>query len=166
MTISPDDKDARREKIRMRLRRLPTERRALEAAMVAITPDFDLQQFTDAYNSEREADINRVRLVERNFEVIHNFITEIAKFGLEITGDRNVNDQANAPRDLSELGRLHVITAQQQKSLIRMHDVRGGLQHWYPEMLGPDIHSAVEQLLQILTPVCSRLQSWFESSLS
>jgi hypothetical protein len=165
MTLSREDRDARREKIRTRLERLPSERRALEAAMVAITPDFDLQVLTDTYNSHREEDINRVRVVERNFEVIHNFLTEIAKLGLELAGERRLDNMANAPRDFDALERLGVITRQQRQALIRLHDVRSGLQHWYPEMLGPEIHAAVIELLGVLTPISSRLRTWFEDEL-
>lgn len=160
MTLTPQDRDALVTKIEARIGRLPAERRALEASMLAVSTDFDLGRFVDAYTSTLEQDINLVRTVERNFEVINNFLCEVARMGLQLVGDRTGSDQANAPKDFDALRRTGVISRRQQNVLIEMHEVRSGLQHWYPEMLGPTIHSAVGSLLAEFGPITRALALW------
>jgi hypothetical protein len=160
---SGSDREALEAKLRARLDRLPGERRTLVRALAAISPDNDLQALVDAFNSSNDDTINRVRAVERNFEVLHNFLVEIVRLGLELDGSRRHDAAANAPRDIDELRRRGVLSATQAKTLLRMHEVRSGLQHWYPDMVGPEVHQAVTDLLATLTPITQSLKRWIEA---
>jgi uncharacterized protein YutE (UPF0331/DUF86 family) len=160
---SGSDREALETKLRARLDRLPGERRTLVRALAAISPDNDLQALVDAFNSSNDDTINRVRAVERNFEVLHNFLVEIVRLGLELDGSRRHDAAANAPRDIDELRRRGVLSATQAKTLLRMHEVRSGLQHWYPDMVGPEAHQAVTDLLATLTPITQSLKRWIEA---
>ena len=164
MTPRPSggDRDALEVKLRTRLDRLPRERRTLVRSLAAISADNDLQALVDASNAVDEDTINRVRAIERNFEVLHNFLVEIIRLGLELDGSRRHDAPANAPRDIDELRRSGVLTAVQAKTLVRMHEVRSGLQHWYPDMVGPELHQAVTDLLASLTPITQALTRWID----
>lgn len=153
-------------KLTMRLDRLPRERRMLVAALASISPNNDLGSLVEAYNSADDDSVNRVRMVERNFEVIHNFIVEIIRYGLELDGTREHSAPLNAPRDIDELRRRNVLTREQARTLTRVHEIRSGLQHWYPDMIGPEIHQAVTDLLAQLAPITQRLRKWHEAELA
>ena len=147
-------------KLAARLDRLPRERRMLIAALASISPDNDLGALVDAYNSADDDAVNRVRMVERNFEVIHNFVVEIIRYGLELDGTRDHSAPLNAPRDIDELRRRKILTSEQARTLTRVHEVRSGLQHWYPDMIGPEIHQASADLLAQLASIIQRLRNW------
>ena len=139
------------EKAMYRLGRLPLERRALEAAAAAVDKGLDLQAFVEAFNSHNEDRLNLARSVERNFEIIHNALVEIIRFGLILKGEMDSNYPANAPRDIRSMQRLHVFDRRRANTLIYLHEIRSGLHHWYPEMFGPEIHQAVTDILANLS---------------
>lgn len=160
------DRAAVEAKLVTRLERLPRERRMLVASLSAISPDYDLGAVVAAYNSADDDRVNVVRMVERNFEVIHNFLVEIIRYGLELDGSREHSATLNAPRDIDELRRRKVLTKSQAQTLTRVHEVRSGLQHWYPDMVGPEIHQAITDLLSDLAPITQRLRGWYEADLA
>jgi hypothetical protein len=156
------DRDVLREKAEARLRRLGPERRALEAAVFAVSPEVDLQEFVDAFNAASDERLNQTRAVERNFEIIHNYLVEIIRFGLELSGELQRSDRANAPRDVRTIQRLGIVDRRHADLLIKLHEVRSGLQHWYPDIVGTEVHAAVEDLLGSLGYLERTLRAWHE----
>jgi len=154
------DREVLQEKAEARLRRLGPERRALEAAVFAVSADVDLQEFVDAFNSASDERLNQSRAVERNFEIIHNYLLEIIRIGLELQGELQHSDRANAPRDVRTIQRLGVVDRRNADLLIKLHEVRSGLQHWYPDIVGTEVHSAVTDLLASLGYLERILGAW------
>ena len=155
------DREALIRKIETRLSRLPGERRVLEAGLSEISPDHDIGPFVDAYNSARDRDLMKVRAVERSFEVIHNYVVEIVQYCLDLEGELGRESSANAPRDINNAKRLGRLNQQLATQVIRLHEVRGGLQHWYPDMVGQELHRGITDLLKVFAPLLAALQSWF-----
>lgn len=156
------DRLALREKAESRILRLGPERRALEAAVFSVSPTVDLQEFVEAFSSASDERLNQSRAVERNFEIIHNYLMEIIRFGLELSGEIQHADRANAPRDVRTVQRLGVIDRRHGDLLIKLHEVRSGLQHWYPDIVGTEVHTAVTALLESLGYLERTLRKWIE----
>lgn len=157
------DREVLVEKAEARLRRLAPERRALEAAVFAVSESGDLQEFVEAFDGSNDERLNKSRAVERNFEVIHNYLVEIIRYGLELGGELQRSDQANAPRDVRAIQRLGVIDRRHADALVQLHEVRSGLQHWYPDVVGTEVHAAVTQLLASLGYLERNLRAWFNA---
>lgn len=126
-------------KIAVRLRDLPRHFRALRENLDAIS----FEQYKSANETGGQDDLTRlVYPIERPFEVVDNYIVELAALGLEEmrlpTGD--------APFNLRALANEGVIGKDLRRRLADIHRVRNDAQHDYPDVRAKVIYQAAEQL--------------------
>ena len=143
-----------------RLRDLRLHRDTLLYAMNAIGDGFPLDRFAAAAISNDPAERTKVLAVERGFEILMNYLTELTVAGLVAAGYRNPADEVSAPREFRHFRDEGGISDEHCKRLIALHRTRNDLQHEYPTMQAYTLHSAVNELFVEFSAFMRSYPSW------
>ncbi len=117
--------------------------------MDAFEPDFNEQTFIAAFTSSDPDELNKARAVERDFEVIANYIAELAH---EVVRDAKLVRQGakrDARRDYGVLQTAGVISASVCTTLQAIQKMRNEEQHLYPDVKAPLLYQAIVDLLAV-----------------
>lgn len=132
--------------------------------MASFEGDFDLELFAAAAASDDPEELVRAYAVERPFELLDNYVIELAGAGLVEAG---VYEPGSAPssgiailRDLRDAG---VISAERCTRLERIHRVRSELQHAYPGIRAHSVHEAAHLLVAELPGFVRDYQGWLRT---
>lgn len=140
---------------------LPKHRDALDAAMAEFGQDFDLEALQAAAASEDPVDRNKVAVVERDFEVLQNYLLELAERGLSEarrTGREAGTTGADPFERMAEIGMIPETAA---RRLIDLQGTRNVIQHGYPVAV-PALHESVNALRTELGPFVERFSAWLD----
>lgn len=130
-----------------RLRDLTLHRDTLLYAMSEFGDDFSRDRFVAAATSSDPAERAKVFAVERGFEILMNYLTELTVAGLDVAGLRTPGTQVVAPREYRLLRDEGGISAELCQRLIELNRTRNDLQHDYPTMQARALHTAIGDLL-------------------
>jgi uncharacterized protein YutE (UPF0331/DUF86 family) len=129
--------------IATRLADLRRHHRALLYAMGGFGEDFDLDAFAAASASADPEELARVYAVERPFELVDNYVVELAVAGLEAAGTLEPGeDPGGGIAALRRLRDAGVVSQQRCDRLERVHRVRTEIQHEYPDVRSRSVHEA------------------------
>lgn len=161
----PIDEDvARRARrhIDKRLAEIPLHLDALREATAEIGEEFSVEELRAIYADGGAMELNSALTVERGFEVLHNYIVELVKYGLMLAGLRAEGERPDSPRDLRAARDAEMIPPQRCDRLIRMQRIRNLLQHEYADATPEEVHEAVTLLLAELPGFMDDYARWLE----
>lgn len=123
-----------------RVRDLPRHYRALRHNLETIS----LEEYARAAAGPSELQLNRlVYPIERPFEILDNYVVELARLVLEAAG-LGTGDASFNLRRLAEEG---VISDARRRRLAEIHRVRNQAQHDYPDARARVVYEAAGQLV-------------------
>jgi hypothetical protein len=138
---------------------IPSVREQLLVAVEEFDPDFELDAFLLAARSPDPHERNKVAVVEREYEVLLNWLHELAARALAEGQRLGVVDKAPG-HPWERLAALEVIS---QSSAIRLQDakeLRDELAHAYPPAGWRALHDGVQTLLAELDRYVDRCATW------
>jgi uncharacterized protein YutE (UPF0331/DUF86 family) len=141
--------------VRARLRDTPRHLRALQSLLASTD---DERYATAARSSDPDVLTRDVYPLERAFEIISNYVVELAKAGA-------VDGLGLAPQDavhnLRLLATEGAIARSRAERLIDVHRTRNGLVHQYPDVRARMIFQAAEILENEIGPFLRDYTHWF-----
>lgn len=129
--------------------------------MGAFGDDFSREELAAAAVSEDPDELARVYAVERPFELLDNYIVELAGASLVAAGVIAPGEEPSS--GIETLRRLRdegVISQQRCGRLERIHRARSELQHRYPDVQSHALHEAVELLAAELPGFLADYARW------
>lgn len=141
------------------LQKIPGAREQLLVAIEEFPPDFDLDALVAAAQSPDARERNKVSVIEREYEVLLNWLNELAARALA-EGQR-LGVVEKAPGDPWErLAALGAISARSATRLQEAMDMRNDLGHSYPPAAWRALHEGVRTLLSELDRYLDRVARW------
>lgn len=138
---------------------IPAAREQLLAAMEPFGEDFRLAQLTEAARGDPKAR-NMVAALERDFELLVNWLDELAARGLAEAMRRGAVERT-AGTGVERLNAAGVISARSAERLGTLRAVRDELQHAYaPHTKAALLHRGVNDLLAELDRFIDRYERW------
>jgi uncharacterized protein YutE (UPF0331/DUF86 family) len=145
-------------RIRTRLADTPRHYKALGYALSTFT---DGEGYLAAATSTDPVELGRAYTVERPFELLENYVIELARAGLEeakVTADEMTGRQA-----LRALADQQVISNALRDRLIEIHDLRNQLAHDYPDIKAQKLYEAACALEALLQEFMRRYLRWLDT---
>jgi len=167
--LERDDPDRARwlkAKIRDRVSDVRRHLIALRTAMSGFGENFDIDEFTTAYDSDDPVLLNQVNAVERGIDKLYNTIAELTAFGLELAGVRARDANLNARRDLNDLRRIGVIGPERARRLERLRELRRLLVHEYATATAGQVHEAGVIVADEFLPFYDAYRGWIARGFS
>jgi len=152
-----------RQRIDARLAEIPRHLAALRETMAGIGEEFSLEEVEAVYDSDEPRVLNQALAIERGFEILQNYIVELAVNGLILAGLRSEQEIPNAPRDLQRLADANVIAGERCKRLIQTQRLRNLMQHEYASSTAEHTHEGVSLLVAELPGFLDDYGRWLES---
>jgi uncharacterized protein YutE (UPF0331/DUF86 family) len=141
------------------LKEIPDAREQLLVAMEGFGADFEEAEFIAASQSRDARERNRVAVVERQYEVLLNWLHELAARGLAEGQRLGVVDKSpGSPwRRLAALG---VISHESAERLHESRELRDALAHAYPPANWKTLHEGVLVLVNELDRYLDSFKHW------
>jgi uncharacterized protein YutE (UPF0331/DUF86 family) len=141
------------------LQEIPTVREQLLVTMEGFGPDFAEDEFVAAAHSPDVYERNRVTVIERLFEVLANWLHELAARGLAEGQRLGVVDKSPG-HPWERLAALGVISHESASRLQRVKELRDILGHAYPPANWRTLHEGALILVDELDPYVSSFARW------
>jgi uncharacterized protein YutE (UPF0331/DUF86 family) len=141
------------------LRELPAAREQLWVAMETVGPDFEEQRFLAAALSPDAQERNKVTVIERLYEMLLNWLHELAARGLAEGQRLGVVDKTPGHPWL-RLAELGVISHESARRLRKAKELRDLLAHAYPPADWRDLHDGVLVLTNELDRYLVAFRRW------
>ncbi len=141
------------------LQRIPGTREQLIVAMEEFPPDFDLDRLIAAAQSPDARERNKVAVVEREYEVMLNWLNELTARALAEGHRLEVVDK-EPRRPWERLAALGVISQRSAKRLQEAMDTRDELGRAHPPATWRALHDGVHTLLSELDRYMDHLADW------
>ena len=141
------------------LQEIPDAREQLLVAMEGFGLDFEEVPFLTAASSREAHERNRVAVVERLYEVLVNWLHELAARGLAEGQRLGVVDKSPS-HPWEQLAALGVISHESALRLQRVKELRDILSHAYPPANWRTLHEGVLMLVDELDPYLAGFQRW------
>ncbi len=138
---------------------IPAVREQLLVGVEEFDPDFDLQAFLLAASSSDARERNKVAVVEREYEVLLNWLHELAARALA-EGQRLGALERAPGHPWERLAGLGVISQGSATRLQEAKELRDDLAHAYPPAGWRALHEGVRTLLAELDSYVDRCASW------
>jgi len=152
------------------LKELPRQYGALESAMSAFGDDFDLPEFSAAFNTTQDMEAyNRVQAVERAVGRVQNFIGELAETAVklvELPRPPMGDDGSRTEQAFEALRDAGVIDGSLCRRLVRAQGARRRLEHSYVRITAGDVHSAARLVHETAPDFLRAYRSWIEPFLA
>jgi hypothetical protein len=141
------------------LKEIPGTREQLLVAMEEFAPDFDEGVFVSAAQSPDARERNKVAVVEREYEVLLNWLHELAARALAEGLRLGVVDKSDGPpwERLAALGAISHASAERLQEAREMRDALG---HAYPPANWKALHEGVLVLAGELDRYLARFERW------
>ena len=143
--------------IRTRLADVPRHYKALGYALEQFESEED---YVAAATSTDPRELARAYAVERPFELLENYVIELAHGGLVETGAIAAEDSTSGREDLRSLADRNVITKTLRDRLVELHDLRNQLVHEYPDVKAHRLYNAAVALLPVVREFLARYLTW------
>jgi uncharacterized protein YutE (UPF0331/DUF86 family) len=140
---------------------IPRAREQLLVAIEEFDPQFDLDRFLLAASSPDARERNKVAVVEREYEVLLNWLHELAARALAEGQRLGVLDKA-AGHPWERLAGLGVISQGSATRLREAKELRDDLAHAYPPAGWRALRESVQILLAELDRYVDRCASWLD----
>lgn len=161
-TRPPATDEARRKAVEQALQQLARTMEQLEAAVLAFPPDFDLDAFSKAWNSEAPEKRNQAMLVRSNMDDLHNLCQGLIDRSVRVAQDLGAIPADRKTPAADQLRRLGLLPKDAQLVMQEVIDLRNTSQHTY-WLLGPDeVHAAVNHQRRHLPAFIAALGTWVE----
>ena len=141
------------------LQRVPGTREQLIVAMEEFPPDFDLDRLITAAQSADARERNKVAVVEREYEVLLNWLNELAARALA-EGNRWGVVEKEPGHPWERLAALGVVSRRSAQRLQEAMDMRDELGRAYPPTTWRTLHDGVHTLLSELDRYIDHLAGW------
>jgi uncharacterized protein YutE (UPF0331/DUF86 family) len=141
------------------LQEIPDAREQLLVAMEGFGPDFQESVFLAAALAADARERNRVAVVERQYEVLLNWVHELAARGLAEGQRLGVVDKGPG-HSWERLAGLGVISHVSAKRLQEAKEMRDALAHAYPPANWKTLHEGVLVLVDELDRFLARFERW------
>ncbi|MGH2970066.1 MAG: hypothetical protein ACRDK0_13530 [Solirubrobacteraceae bacterium] len=141
------------------LARIPAAREQLLAAMADVSPAFEVDALIAAAESDDPRERNKVAVIEREVDVLINWLEELAARALE-EGVRLGAVERTQGRPWEGLTSLGVISAATAARLREAKDTRNDLDHAYPPQSWHAVHDAASVVLGELDDYLRRFREW------
>ncbi len=141
------------------LQEIPAAREQLLVAMEEFGADFEEGQFLAAASSPDAHARNKVAVVERQYEVLLNWLHELAARGLAEGQRLGAVDKAPGPpwERLAALGAISHVSAARLQEAREMRDILG---HAYPPANWKTLHEGVLVLVDELDTYLAGFERW------
>jgi uncharacterized protein YutE (UPF0331/DUF86 family) len=143
--------------IRTRLADVPRHYKALGYALEQFE---DEEEYVAAATSTDPRELARAYTVERPFELLENYVIELAHGGLVESGVIAAADSTTAREDLRSLAATGVITRTLRDRLVELHELRNQLVHEYPDVKAHRLYAAARALLPLVREFMARYLIW------
>jgi uncharacterized protein YutE (UPF0331/DUF86 family) len=141
------------------LEAVPGAREQLLVAVEEFNPDFNMTAFVAAAQSSDARERNKVAVIERGYEVLINWLHELAARGLAEGQRLGLIDKApGAPWE--RLAGLGVISQSSATRLQKAKELRDALAHAYPPAGWKALHEGVLTLMAELDRYMDRCAGW------
>ncbi len=150
-------KDQRR--IATILGRIPAAREQLIAAMEDVSPAFEPDALIAAAESDDPRERNKVAVIEREVDVLINWLEQLAARGLD-EGARLGFVERTQGRPWQRLSVLGAISTTTAARLREAKDTRNDLDHAYPPQSWRALHDAANVVLDELDDDLRRFRAW------
>jgi uncharacterized protein YutE (UPF0331/DUF86 family) len=140
---------------------IPGVREQLLVALEEFEPDFQLDAFVQAARSGDPRERNKVAVVEREYEVLINWMHELAARMLAEAQRLGLVDRAPG-HPWECLAALGVISERSASRLQDAKELRDDLAHAYPPAGWRALHESVRTLLAELDRYVDRCRTWLE----
>jgi hypothetical protein len=134
-------------------------REQLLVAIEEFGADFELERFVAAARSREARERNKVAVVEREYEVLLNWMHELAARALAEGQRLGVIDKNDGP-PWERLAALGVISGRSATRLQEAKELRDDLAHAYPPAGWVALHEGVLTLLAELDRYIDRCRAW------
>jgi hypothetical protein len=165
----PVDTERWRLAIVRHLEDLPRQYAALEHAMASFGTDFDLQQFTEAYNTAEDMDAyNRVQAVERALGRVQNHVGELAEAGVKLAALPRPADSHRSSTEIAfdAMRDAKIISAGLRGRLVRAQNARPRIEHSYVQTPAGDVHRAAILVRDAARDFIGSYRAWIEPYLA
>jgi uncharacterized protein YutE (UPF0331/DUF86 family) len=143
------------------LHEIPSAREQLLVAMEGFGADFDEERFLAAAQSPDARERNRVAVIERQYEVLLNWLHELAARGLAEGLRLGVVDKADG-HPWERLAALGVLSHASAEHLYETRELRNALGHAYPPANWRALRDGVLVLVAELDRFLARFARWAE----
>jgi uncharacterized protein YutE (UPF0331/DUF86 family) len=143
--------------IRTRLADVPRHYKALGYALEQFESE---EAYVAAATSTDPRELARAYAVERPFELLENYVIELAHLGLIESGALPAADSTTGREDLRSLAEGGVITKTLRDRLVDLHELRNQLVHEYPDVKAYRLYAAATALLPLMREFISRYLTW------
>jgi uncharacterized protein YutE (UPF0331/DUF86 family) len=143
--------------IHTRLADIPRHYKALGYALEQLEGE---EEYVAAATSTDPRELARAYAVERPFELLENYVIELARRGLVESGAIAAADSTTGREDLRSLAKSGVITKSLRDRLIALHDLRNQLLHDYPDVKAHRLYAAATALPPLVREFMTRYLRW------
>jgi uncharacterized protein YutE (UPF0331/DUF86 family) len=141
------------------LSRIPAAREQLIAAMERFGDRFELERLSAATVSDDAANRNDVAALERDYEVLVNWLDELAARGLSEALRLKAIEKTTGDA-FERLGQAGAISKRSAARLVGLRRIRDDLQHAYPWERADLLHGAVNALVHEIDRFIDRYERW------
>jgi hypothetical protein len=127
--------------------------------MEDVSPAFELDALIAAAQSDDPRERNKVAVIEREVDVLVNWLEELAARALD-EGARLGTVEAAEGRPWERLAALGVLSAGAAARLREAKDTRNELDHAYPPQSWHAVHDAADVVLGELDGYLTRFRDW------
>jgi hypothetical protein len=160
--VTPSLDAAELNRLSAKLERLSTQRRALRKAMLQFGESFDVETWTDAFNSSDIDDINRVYTVTGGYLALINNMAEAVRTGAKLTGTKPSEGTHGLPGIIEAIRAKDGFTDQQAETFTELYRTRNHLQHASPDIQADEVHRQVRLLLGHLPRLVKSYLTWLK----
>lgn len=141
------------------LQRIPNAREQLLVAMEELGDGFPLQALISSAESSDPRERNKIAAIEREYEVLLNWLNELAARALAEGQRIDVVEKGSGP-PWERLAKLGAISSRTATLLQEAMEMRDDLAHAYPPATWKTLHEGVLTLLDEMDRYIDRLVKW------
>jgi hypothetical protein len=151
------------DRVGAKLERLASQRTALRKAMGQFGEDFDLLEWTRAFDSPDPDDINRVFTVTGGYLALVNNTAEAIRAGAKLTDLKPTPGMTGVAGLVDAIRTDGGFTSAQAETFTELYRTRNRLQHSSPDMQADELHAQVRLLLGHLPRFVKSYLAWLQT---
>jgi hypothetical protein len=152
-------------RIRQRLTRMSAQRKALQLAVARYADEegnFDLNRWTEAFESSKPETINQVVEVIGGYQMLVNHLVEMLRTGTKLAGLEVARREyaPSGPELIAAVREDGSFTQNQAEVLTELYRTRNRLQHASPDIQADEVHEQVALLLRTVPRLLTSFVTW------
>jgi hypothetical protein len=157
-----DAKTAELDRLGAKLERLAAQRKALRKAIGQFGGDFEIDMWTQAFDSPDPDDINLVFTVTGGYLALVNNTVEAIRTGFKLTHLKSTPGMAGVAGIIDAIRADRGFTSRQAQTFTELYRTRNRLQHSSPDIQADEVHRQVRLLLRHLPRLVESYLAWLE----